>query len=113
MNYKKEFECCDPWFGFLKSGRKVVEGRINNKKYNNLKEGDLIKMTKESEYISLKVNNINKYGSFREMLENETLERVLPEVESIDDGVKIYREFYSEEVEKEKGVLAIDCVVIS
>ena len=106
------FDCCDPWFSHLKEGRKVVEGRLNTNKYKDLVIGSIIKLYKpddENEFILLKIVNIVKYESFRKMLEVETLERVLPDenVKSIEDGVAIYREFYSEKLEKSKGVIAI------
>uniref|UniRef100_A0A1D1Z4C7 Homeobox protein SIX5 n=1 Tax=Anthurium amnicola TaxID=1678845 RepID=A0A1D1Z4C7_9ARAE len=41
------------------------------------------------------------------MLEAETLTNVLPGVKTIEEGVRIYRNFYTEEREKSNGVLAI------
>lgn len=41
------------------------------------------------------------------MLEVEGLAKVLPGVETIEEGVQIYRKFYSEEKERSNGVLAI------
>ncbi|PNX84224.1 RNA-binding ASCH domain protein, partial [Trifolium pratense] len=41
------------------------------------------------------------------MLETENLGEVLPGVESVEEGVKIYRRFYTEEKEQTNGVLAI------
>ncbi|XP_041993922.1 uncharacterized protein LOC121744447 [Salvia splendens] len=46
------------------------------------------------------------------MLEVENLENILPGVSSIEEGVQIYRNFYSEEKERSNGVLAI-CVQVS
>ncbi|CAK9184860.1 unnamed protein product [Ilex paraguariensis] len=43
------------------------------------------------------------------MLQAESLAKVLPGVETVEEGVKIYRKFYSLEKEKSNGVLAI-CV---
>ena len=40
------------------------------------------------------------------MLKSETLEKVLPNVESINDGVDIYHQYYSAEDEAKYGVLA-------
>ena len=41
------------------------------------------------------------------MLESEGLNRVLPGIQSIEDGVNVYRQFYSTELEEENGILAI------
>ncbi|PKI63816.1 hypothetical protein CRG98_015800 [Punica granatum] len=42
------------------------------------------------------------------MLEGEGLSKVLPGVNTFEDGVQIYRRFYMEEKERDNGVLAID-----
>jgi ASC-1-like (ASCH) protein len=41
------------------------------------------------------------------MIVNCKLQNVLPGIETIDEGVKIYRNFYSESDEKKYGVVAI------
>jgi WD40 repeat protein len=41
------------------------------------------------------------------MIESEGLERVLPGVSSLKEGVDVYRQFYTEEDEKVYGVVAI------
>ncbi|XP_043696707.1 uncharacterized protein LOC122647343 [Telopea speciosissima] len=57
----------------------------------------------------LEVKDVRRYDSFSEMLELESLPKVLPGVNSIEEGVQIYRKFYTEEKAKSNGVLAI-CV---
>jgi hypothetical protein len=41
------------------------------------------------------------------MLQAEIISNVLPDISSIEEGVKVYRKFYTEEREKSYGVLAI------
>lgn len=41
------------------------------------------------------------------MLEAESLKEVLPGVDTTEEGVQVYRRFYSEEKERSNGVLAI------
>ncbi|GFY92770.1 RNA-binding ASCH domain protein [Actinidia rufa] len=55
----------------------------------------------------LQVQDVHRYASFSEMLGAESLTKVLPGVETIEEGVQIYRKFYSEEKERSNGVLAI------
>lgn len=110
MNPIKTFDCADPWFDLIASGQKTIEGRINNNKYNKLKNGDIIKLTKcdnIDNYIMLSIDSVQKYNSFKEMIESETLEKLLPGVSDIEEGIKIYRKFYNPEIELEKGVIAI------
>lgn len=110
----KTFDCCDPWFTHIKEQRKIVEGRLNSAKYSDLLIGNIIKLIKEDDFILLKVTNVTKYKSFSEMLQTETLARVLPDsnINTIDDGVNVYRQFYSEKSESKKGVIAITIEVI-
>ncbi|MQL86960.1 hypothetical protein Taro_019490, partial [Colocasia esculenta] len=53
------------------------------------------------------LNHVKKYPSFLEMLKAESLTKVLPGVKTIEEGVQVYRNFYTEEKEKKSGVLAI------
>uniref|UniRef100_A0A0E0BHL1 ASCH domain-containing protein n=1 Tax=Oryza glumipatula TaxID=40148 RepID=A0A0E0BHL1_9ORYZ len=50
---------------------------------------------------------IRKYASFSEMLQAEMISEVLPGISSIEQGVGVYRKFYTEEKESLYGVLAI------
>ncbi|XP_037496511.1 uncharacterized protein LOC110008869 [Jatropha curcas] len=62
--------------------------------------------------LMLQVQDVHRYASFSEMLEAESLAKVLPGVKTIDEGVEVYRKFYAEEKERANGVLAI-CVANS
>ncbi|GKV29165.1 hypothetical protein SLEP1_g38116 [Rubroshorea leprosula] len=55
----------------------------------------------------LEVQDIHHHSSFSEMLETEGLTKVVPGVQTVEEGVKVYRKFYTEEKEKSNGVLAI------
>lgn len=39
----RSFECCEPWFSLIRSGKKVVEGRLNGDRYKGLAAGEIIK----------------------------------------------------------------------
>lgn len=97
----------DPWFTFIKDGKKTVEGRLNKGKFAELKINDIVTWINGNRECKTKIRHINKYNSFKEMLEKEGLDKVLPSIESINDGVQVYRKFYTEEDEKTYGVLAI------
>jgi ASC-1-like (ASCH) protein len=113
LSYKitTSFDCCDPWYSFIENGEKTVEGRVNSEKYSFLKCGDIIKLTKkndETKFLYLEVKDIRRYATFRKMIENETLPKVLPGIKNIADGVKVYRQFYSEQLEKQYGVVGME-----
>ena len=107
------------WFNAIKNGKKTVEGRLK-KKFGHIKKGTTLVIRKNPESTNSKNNSQNdthvlivvvtdnvKYRSFEEYLLQEGLARTLPGVRSIEEGVNIYRSFYSEEDEKTHGVSAI------
>ncbi|KAJ9189014.1 hypothetical protein P3X46_000357 [Hevea brasiliensis] len=104
-----EIDVQEPFFTQLRDGLKTVEGRCAVGDYNQIESGALILFNK---CLVLQVQDIHRYASFAEMLEAESLEKVLPGVKTIDEGVKVYRKFYTEAKERANGVLAI-CVAKS
>ncbi len=61
--------------------RKTIEGRLYRGVFKNLKRGDDIKFCNGNETIKAKVININKYDSFKNMLTNEEINKILPDVQ--------------------------------
>lgn len=62
----------------------------------------------ETDSVGVFVKGVRTYLSIREMLENESLNKVLPDAKNVDDGVEIYKRFYTKEQENEYGVVAIE-----
>lgn len=107
-----EINVQEPWFTLIKRGLKTVEGRLNKGKFSKMKKGDIIswcysKNNKKCESFKTKIIKISKYTSFEQMLKVETLKKTLPGIPTIECGVRVYREFYNENKEKDFGVLAI------
>lgn len=93
------------WFNLINNGKKIVEGRLNKGKFLNINKHDLIIFTSENDNFKYQTDkrvvfNIRHYNSFNEYLTQEGLLRTLPGIESIEDGINIYRSFYTEENEK-------------
>lgn len=99
-----ELHVQEPFFSQLKDGLKTIEGRCAADKYSRIKSGSLILF---NECLVVEVQDVHRYASFSDMLEGEGLAKVLPGVKTINEGVQIYRKFYTEEKEKSSGVLAI------
>lgn len=97
----------DPWFTHIKNGDKRVEGRLNKSWVATLQRMDRIIWNNSDQRVSTIVKDIKSYASFREMIEKEGIQNVLPGVKSIEEGVKVYRKFYSESDEKKFGVVGI------
>ena len=96
-----------PWFDFIKSKKKKIEGRLNKGIFSSLLQGDIIKFKNNDDFIKAKVLNIVKYNTFEEYLTQEGLKRTLPNIQTIDDGKNIYYQFYTPEQEKQYGILVI------
>lgn len=99
-----ELHVQEPFFSQLRAGLKTVEGRCATGDYNRITPGSLLLFNK---CLILEVQDVRWYSTFSEMLQVGTLAKVLPGVQTIEEGVKIYRKFYSEEKEKSNGALAI------
>lgn len=114
-------ECGDPWFSWIQAGNKVVEGRKNSPKWMGLKSGDtlifvdLITQSAQPRTFSAQVVDVTLYeagpGVLRKYLETEMLSRVLPGVATIEEGEKIYQQWWSREQYEKLGILAIQVKV--
>ena len=102
-----EINVQNPWFDSIKSGKKTVEGRLNKGTFYEFKIGDIIKINNNNDDFKVKIINIDKYESFNDMIIHKGLDNVLPGIETLEEGVAVYRQFYSEDKEKEFKVLAI------
>jgi len=110
------------WYIAIRNGFKQVEGRVSDpfrpeKDYSKLVCDDILifsavdeKFKRINEYPRLIFNtNYNKkYPLVRQMLETEGLQRVLPGIDTIPEGVAIYHSFpgYEERI-KLNGIHAI------
>ncbi len=94
----------EPYFSYILSGKKTVEGRLNKGKFLEMQVGDILKVNGSAEFIII---GKNVYTSFKEMIESEGLKNVIPDAVDVDEAVSVYRQFYSVEDELKYGVVAI------
>ncbi|XP_060960782.1 uncharacterized protein LOC133031317 [Cannabis sativa] len=99
-----ELHVQEPFFTQLRVGLKTVEGRYAVGDYNRIESTSLILFNK---CLLLEVQEVRRFASFYEMLEAESLAKVFPGVKTIQEGVQVYKKFYSEKKEQQHGVLAI------
>ena len=114
INIKKHLS--EPWFSLIKLGLKKYEGRLKKSDFLTLKKNDTITFFNNDfdynrEY-TVKIIKIRYYDSFETLLKKK-LRIILPGIDTIDEGIKVYRKYYSEEAEKQYGVLAIKMNVIN
>lgn len=90
------------------AGDKKVIARLNGDYFKEMKPGDKIVIkSKEGNSVEKKLVSKKEYGSFKEMFDEEGLENVFPGSAGIDAAIEHYRQYYSEEKEKERGVIAL------
>ena len=103
----------DPWYSLLSDGTKMMVGVINNGNITKVKKNDSINISKndKDDGFDLIIKDVDEYNSFRDLITEVGLDNVFPtNIETIEDGIKIFRERYSEGDdgdEVEYGVLAI------
>lgn len=104
----------EPYFTFEKTGQKTIEGRARKGKYSQIKPGDFIVVhtNDETDYFSVRVKRVAPYPSIKAMLETEGLKNLLPDVDTMDEGIELYRKFYSQQQESEFGMVAIEVELI-
>ena len=107
--YKKNLS--EPWFSLIKLGLKKCEGRLNKGDFNKMKKGDII-IFENSDFgdtrsFSVKVTSTKKYNTFEEYLKKETLEKCLPGIDTMKEGLNIYYKYYSKQDENLYKIIAI------
>ena len=81
--------------------------------FASLQAGDVVTWTNEElgfrRSVKTKVVRVTQYKTFKQYLMAEKLANTLPShgISTIDKGVKVYRQFYDKEAEKQHGVIAI------
>lgn len=103
----ERIECEEPWFSMLRNGTKRFTGRKNSPKYQNIHPDDTVELFCGNESFRAKVTRIEKYSSIEEYLDEVGLEKALPGVKTLQEGLKIYFKWSSPEEVKQWGFIAI------
>ncbi len=133
MGAPVELNVSEPWFSAIRSRSKTVEGRLNKGKFATMEPGTVLVISKSqaggaslsttkngrsksktsavSKLVAV-VTKVVTYSSFVEYLSHEGLAAALPGVRTIEDGVAVYRQFYTSEMERQHGVLAIHIILM-
>lgn len=80
------------WWKYIKNGSKVVEVKKNSDTWKSVKEGSHVNFIDETSNCSVlkRVESVEVYKDIASLLLNEGLNRVLPDVTTISEGVKLY-----------------------
>lgn len=99
--------CEDPWFSFIRQGIKPVEGRKSTHSYKKIRVGDKINFSNGTENFIANVTEIREYPSIEKYLEDVTLEKALPGIKTLEEGLNVYYQWSSEEKIRQYGFLGI------
>lgn len=97
-------------FEIVDKGVKDIEVRVNDLKRRKLSVGDtliFLKRPDEVESLERKVKALEYYDSFEELVEHYDMERIYLKEYTKEYYLMEMRRFYTEEEEKEWGVVAI------
>jgi len=86
----------EKWFKLILNEEKVIEGRLLDEKRSKMRVGDIIEIQNVGnapQTLYVRIRKMRIYKNFREMLEKEKVERVLPGLD-IESGVKVYEKYY-------------------
>ena len=99
--------CEEPWFSFIRQGIKPVEGRKATHTYKKIKVGDQIQFINGSDSFIAEVTEIRTYDSLETYFEDVGLEKALPGIATLEEGLNIYYQWSTKEKIKEYGFLGI------
>jgi ASC-1-like (ASCH) protein len=108
----------------IRDGRKTVEGRLARDKFLSVSIGDIISVredvyvdaaiqTSHQNALRIKVTDVQKYDTFRSMLQTVGFKNAIPDATSLDEACTEYLRYYPELMQKEYGVLAISFEVLT
>lgn len=101
----------EPWFSLIKLKIKTCEGRLNKDDFANMKKNDIIVFTNNDfdlkRSFSVKIKHIRHYNTFRDYLVKETLEKCLPGIDTIENGLSVYYKYFTKEDENKYKIVAI------
>nr|QBK93437.1 MAG: ASC-1 like domain protein [Pithovirus LCPAC404] len=91
------------------AGDKTIEGRLNKQeaKYELIKPGKIMTFIGDRGEFDVIVKNVRKYNTFREMLQSENIDNILPCIENVEQAVDAYKKIYGEK-DVETGVISIE-----
>ncbi len=110
-----EVSVSEPWFSLISLGLKSVEGRKNTSRFAEMQVGDIVIWTNNNfgpRSVRTRITGKNVYTTFKKYLETEGLDKCLPGINTIDQGVAVYYEYYTPKDEKDFGVVAIKIEIV-
>jgi ASC-1-like (ASCH) protein len=102
----------EPYFSYIKSGQKIYEGRLY--KDDEYSVGDAIQFCCDNDSCMVRIVEILRFASFVDAMRVVGVKSVLPDKFgcSEEEAVIVYRRFYEESAEMERGVVLLRILLI-
>ena len=84
------------WFLYIQSGQKKFEGRLKKKEFAQCQVGDIFVWTCGINKSKTRVVSLQEFNSWYSYLNTLGIENCLPGVETIEQGIKVYTQWYPE-----------------
>ncbi|MBA3815070.1 MAG: ASCH domain-containing protein [Parachlamydiaceae bacterium] len=101
------FHTKEPWFSLIRQGVKTVEGRKATHLFKKIKAGDQILFTNGTEKFMAVVEDVRLYPSVEKYLEETTLEKALPGINTMEEALEIHYLWSAKDNINEFGFLGI------
>lgn len=96
------------YYDFMKDGTKRIELRLYDEKRQKIKLRDEIEFSKsEIEKFNTKVVGLIRYQSFEDLFKDFSIEILADKTMTKDELLSVLGEFYTEEKQREFGVIGI------
>ncbi len=101
------------YFDLIRRGKKTIEGRIATRPFTDWQVGTYVKFKNGDQRVTCQVTKVVKYDSFADMLTTEGFKPCLPDVQTLEKAIQIYRDIpgYADK-ERHHRVLAIHIKVV-
>ena len=113
MSERKMFSknVSEPWFSLIKCQLKKTEGRLLKGDFLNMNIGDYITWTNQElgfpRSCTTIITSILHYNSFKDYINSEGLDKCLPGIDNLEEGLSVYYSYFTPGQEKNLGVIAI------
>ena len=82
------------WYDLLANGKKRFEGRLCDSEVTGIKPQDVITFVSEGRTpLTMRVIDLHTYSNFTDMLASDRLCLLLPGIQTLAEGLEIYRGF--------------------
>ncbi|GEM_PF-2879689 len=100
----------DPYYDYVRDGKKTWEIRLKKGGWENVTPGDAVLLFRHGgrgEFIVVEIIERREFKGIAEALESVGVQNAIPQAQSVSEALSEYRRFYSEEKERKLGVVAL------